>query len=130
MSKAIKPTDLAKALQQELTTYHEDVSERVNEVGRDSIKKLQRLTKANAPVASGSYKRRISTKEEDSEKVSGLKKFIWYVKSPDHRLTHLLVKGHVTRNGGRTKPDPFLQNALDEVLPEYERNTQEAIKNG
>ena len=53
---------------------------------------------------------------------------IWYVKAPDHRLTHLLVHGHATRNGGRTKPDPFLHNALADVLPEYEKAVEEAVK--
>ena len=45
-----------------------------------------------------------------------------------HRLTHLLVHGHATRNGGRTKANPFLKNALDAVLPEYERAVEEAVK--
>ena len=50
------------------------------------------------------------------------------MKAPCHRLTHLLVHGHETRDGGRTRPDPFLKNALDRVLPEYERDVEEAIK--
>ena len=58
----------------------------------------------------------------------GTKKYIWHVKAPDHRLTHLLVHGHATRNGGRTKADPFLQNALDTVLPEYETAVKEAVQ--
>ena len=53
---------------------------------------------------------------------------MWYVKAPDHRLTHLLVRGHATKDGGRTKADPFLENALDVVLPEYEQNAREAVK--
>ena len=57
-----------------------------------------------------------------------MKRYIWYVKAPDHRLTHLLVHGHATRNGGRTKANPFLKNALDDVLPEYERAVEEAVK--
>ena len=57
-----------------------------------------------------------------------MKKFIWYVRPPDHRVTHLLVKGHATRNGGRTKADPFLRNALDQVLPEYEKAVEESLK--
>ena len=56
--------------------------------------------------------------------------YIWYVRAPAHRLTHLLVHGHATKDGGRTKGDPFLKNALDEVLPEYEQRVEEAIKNG
>jgi hypothetical protein len=58
----------------------------------------------------------------------GQKRFIWHVKAPDYRLTHLLVKGHATKDGGRTKANPFLQNALDQVLPEYEKEVEEAVK--
>lgn len=37
----------------------------------------------------------------------------WHVRSPEHRLTHLLAKGHATVDGKRTKSNPFLQDARD-----------------
>ena len=126
MSERIKPDALAAAIQQELDTYSKGVRDRVNEAGRAAAAKLKRLTKANAPVASGSFKKNIAVKEETNE--MGVKKFIWYVKPPDHRITHLLVHGHATRNGGRTKSNPFLKNALDTVLPEYEEQVKEAVQ--
>ena len=126
MSKSVKPENLAAALQQELSIYSDEVVDRVNQAGRDAAKKLQKLTKATAPVASGSFKKNIATKEVDVG--HGMKNFIWYVRPPDHRVTHLLVKGHATRNGGRTKADPFLRNALDQVLPEYEKAVEESLK--
>lgn len=126
MSKAIKPEDLGKAIQAELTLYSERVVQRANEVGRTSANKLKKLTKATAPVASGSFRKNIAVKEVDAG--HGMKKYIWHVKAPDHRLTHLLVHGHATRNGGRTKADPFLANALNTVLPEFEKAMEEAAK--
>lgn len=126
MSKSIAPTALAAAIQKELTNYNTEVVERVNAAGEKAAKKLKKLTKANAPVASGSFKRNITVEEETT--ATGCKKFKWGVKAPDHWLTHLLVHGHATRNGGRTKGDPFLQNALDIVLPEYEQKVEEALK--
>ena len=128
MSKSIKITDLSDAIQQELATYHKDVIERVNEAGRTAAAKLKKLTQASAPVATGSFRKSIAIKEE-LDPVTGTKKFIWHVKAPDHRITHLLVHGHATKNGGRTKANPFLQNALDTVLPEYEKAAEEALKN-
>ena len=127
MSKAIKPSDLASAIQKELTIYSENVTAKVNAAGEASAKKLRKLTKATAPVASGSFKRNIAIKEE-TDPATGMKKFTWYVKEPDHRLTHLLVHGHATKTGGRTKADPFLKNALDQVLPEFEQAVEEALK--
>ena len=127
MAKTIKPSDLGAAIEQELTTYHKSVVDRVNEAGKSAAAKLKKLTKANAPVASGSFKKNIAVKEQTNP-ATGMKQYIWYVKPPDHRITHLLVHGHATRNGGRTKSDPFLKNALDTVLPEYEEQVKEAVQ--
>lgn len=126
MSKAIKPANLAEVIQQELTLYTEGVTERVNEAGKASAEKLRKMTKASAPVVTGSFRKNIAVKEVDSG--HGMKKYIWHVKAPDYRLTHLLVHGHATKTGGRTKADPFLHKALDVVLPEYEQAVKEACK--
>lgn len=126
MSKSVKPGDLGAALQAELRLYSEGVTERVNAAGRTAANKLKKLTKASAPVASGSFKKNIAVKEVDAG--NGMKKFIWHVKAPDHRLTHLLVHGHATKTGGRTKADPFLANAMQTVEPEYEKAVEEAVK--
>ena len=122
-----KPEDLGAVITRELTTYHNEVNEKINNVGRDAVKKLVKITKTKAPVgARGSFKRRIASREDDAG--HGMKTFTWYVKAPDHRLTHLLVHGHATKDGGRTKGDPFLHNALNEVLPEYEQKVEEAVQ--
>ena len=128
MANTIKPADLGAAISQGLELYADDVAERVNDCGRVAVKKLVKLTKGSAPVgATGEFKRSITSREDDAS--HGMKKFTWYVRPPNHRLTHLLVHGHVTPTGGRTKASPFLQNALDQVLPEYEHDIEEAVKN-
>lgn len=112
-----------------LTLYTEQVTEAVNEEGRKAVKELVRQTKAAAPVGHrGAFKRSIAMREDDAG--NGMKKYTWYVKPPNHRLTHLLVNGHATKDGGRTRPDPFLQNALNNVIPDYERKVREAIRRG
>lgn len=121
--------DLGAAIAQELTVYHNEVVEKVDSIGQASIKQLVKLTRSTAPVGQrGEYRKSISSKQLVKKKTGST--YVWYAKSPNHRLTHLLVHGHETRDGGRTKADPFLQNALDTVLPEYEKNVEEAIKNG
>ena len=127
MSKTIKPADLSDAIQKELTTYHKNVVEGVNAAGETAIEKLKKLSKSKAPVASGSFKKNIATKEVTNP-ATGMKSFVWYVRPPDHRLTHLLVHGHATKSGGRTKSNPFLKNAVDAVLPEYEQSVKEAVQ--
>lgn len=127
MAKNIKPDQLAAALQEQLTLYGKQVQEGVNEAGRAAMKKMVKLTKASAPVGErGKFKRAITMTEESTG--VGDKKFTWHVKAPEHRLAHLLAHGHAKKDGGRTKADPFLKNAVDAVLPEYEQAVEEAVK--
>lgn len=126
MGRTVSLENLGEAIEQELTLYAEDVQEGVEAAAQASMKKLVKLTRATAPVgARGSFRKNItSTKKKRGPRDV---QQIWHVKAPDARLTHLLVHGHATKDGGRTKADPFLQNALDQVLPEYEREIREVI---
>lgn len=126
MAKTIKPADLGKVIEEELSVYHEDVTRRINDLSAEAVKSLVQKTKATAPKRTGSFRKNISSKV--LEKSPRGDKYVWYVKAPDHRLTHLLVHGHAKKNGGRVKGDPFLQNALDDVLPAYEEAVEEAVK--
>ena len=129
MANAIKLEDLGGAIAKELTLYGEEVQERVNKAGRKAIKEVERKTKDTAPYDANVYHQHyadlITTTTEKTR--TGDETHIWHVKPPGHRLTHLLVDGHETRDGGRTEGDPFLQNALDDVLPDYEKDVEEAV---
>lgn len=127
MSDRISSSDLSAALARRLTIYGEGIAGRVNAAGETAIKELVQKTKATAPKRSGSFRKHIASTTKEAG--HGMKQYIWYVKAPDHRLTHLLVHGHAKKNGGRTAGDPFLQNALDEILPEYERAVEGALRN-
>lgn len=127
-SNRIALEDLGSAIAKELTVYGKGVQERVNKAGRKAIKEVERKAKDTAPYNARAYHQHyadlIATKTEKAR--SGDETHIWYAKPPGHRLTHLLVDGHETRAGGRTQGDPFLQNALDDVLPDYEKEVEEA----
>lgn len=128
MAKAtIDPSKLGEALREQLAMIHEDVVEKVDAEGEKSVKKLVKLTKASVPERTGDYKKAITYKV--IENPTGCKRFVWGAKAPHYRLTHLLVKGHQKVNGGRVDGDPFLEKSLDTVLPEYEKNVEEALKN-
>lgn len=126
MAKTIKSTDLADAIGGELTIYHENVTRKLNELSEDAVKTLVKKTKTTAPQRTGSFRKNIASKVVE-ESPNG-NTYAWYVKDPDHRLTHLLVHGHQKVNGGRVKGDPFLEKAVSEVLPQYERAVEEAVK--
>ena len=123
----IKPSDLGSAIMEQLGLYCEEKVEAVNAAGERATKKLVSLTKKTAPKRIGDYRKSITYTTTENV-ATGDKEFTWGAKAPHHRLTHLLVKGHPTGNGGRTTGAPFLQNALDIVLPEYEKEVEEALK--
>ena len=129
--RMVRPDELGAALAEELTIYGEAITEAVDLASEQAAKFLVEITRATAPVGRrGSYRRHISYKELTGKSSTRGKTFAWYVKPPDHRLTHLLVNGHATKNGGRTKADPFLRKALDQVLPSYEQKVEEIVKDG
>ena len=121
-----------------LTVYNEEVNEKLRGITQESMKKLVKETKATAPrgrrKGKDQYYRHITADYSGLKRSArGLKgqevSSVWYVRAPDYRLTHLLVHGHATKDGGRTTANPFLQNAVDKVIPEYEQKVQEAIEN-
>ena len=119
--------DVDKAVRQTLTMYAVEVTAAIDAAGEEMVKELVKKTKASAPELGGQFKKNIAAKK--IQRPSG-NLYIWHVKAPFHRLTHLLVHGHANVDGGRTPGSPFLHDALDEVLPEYERKVKEAIRNG
>lgn len=125
MSPSIKPQDLGKALSEMLTTYHAEKLEKVNAAGERAIKKLLKRTKATAPENTGAYAKSLTYTAE--KKPGGDVAYTWGASGPQGRLTHLLVDGHATVDGGRVPGDPFLESALDTVIPEYESDVEEAM---
>lgn len=126
-NRSVEAADFGKALTEQLTLYHEDVIEKVNAAGDNAVKALVKKTRATAPQRRGAFKKSITSVTTENP-VTGDKEYTWGVKAPHHRLTHLLVHGHQAPNGGRVPGDPFLENALNEVLPAYEAAIEEALK--
>ena len=126
-SKKVKPEGLLKEINRELTLYHETVLGRINQAAKEAVGELVKKTKVTAPKQTGEYRKHISSKLLKKSRL-GDETYVWYVKPPDHRLTHLLVHGHAKVNGGRTKADPFLRNAVDDVRADFEKAVEEAVK--
>lgn len=128
-NKKVDVDGLANAITKTLDDYFEKVDINVYRAGHKAITALRDKTIATAPIGNRArFRDHIAAKS--ARKRLDRSEHLWYVKAPEYRLTHLLVHGHATRNGGRTKPNPFLVNALSEVLEEYEKDVEEAVKNG
>lgn len=131
--KALSPADLSAVLTDELTLYSEQVQKQINKAGKKAVDELVRITKDTAPYDVTHHGRHyvscIAASTEKNRHTGDT--YVWYVKPPCYRLTHLLVHGHAKRGGrGRVKGDPFLHNAWDRVRPQYEKEVEEAVKGG
>lgn len=119
--------DLADAIGERLTVYQSETARKILGVTKSTMKRFVKITKQTAPRRTGKFAKAIRSTVEDNGVVGS--KGIWYVGGDEYRLTHLLVNGHQLRQGGRTKGDPFLENALESVADEYIKGIEEAVKN-
>lgn len=129
MAKLTPGDVIGKALDQELKKYHAQVTQGVNAASGRAADKLTKKLRATAPKNSGKYARSIGSTSTTSP-ATGSTTYTVGAKGKHGRLTHLLVHGHATKNGGRTKGNPFFANAVNEVLPEYEKEVKQVIERG
>lgn len=131
--------DIGTQMARVLTIYSEDINEKLRAITTETMKKLVKETKATAPRGrrgkKDAYRKHISGDYRGTKKSArGLQgqdiHAIWYVRPPEYRLTHLLVKGHATSKGTRTRANPFLHNARERAVAEYEQKVQEMLNNG
>ena len=111
----IPPEAFENTLVAYLGQYGSAVAAEAKAVVNLTTEEFVKDTKATAPkrkVAGrppGTYARHISSKV-GTNSIHAYSK-VWYVRSPEHTLTHLLNFGHSLRQGGRWEGDPFLSRS-------------------
>ena len=128
----LQSEELTDAIMDMLTDYKKEVADGIFRVGKKAIKEIERKSIDTAPIGrrvAGDHFRESITSKSEQDRL-GNSTHIWYVKAPNYRLTHLLVHGHATRNGGRTRANPFLKNATEAALKQYLNDVERVIKNG
>ncbi len=128
MAKSISIGDFDKEIEKELMLYSEEITDQVKKINDDVMKTLVKNTKKDANKRTGAYAKAITSKRTKETKRTRVN--TWYVKDPEYRKSHLLEKGHATRNGGRTKAYGFISKNEQIAVKNYEKRVEEAIKNG
>ena len=118
----VKPDQLDQAIREQLETYNADIQKNVNKNLKDVADRT-----ADTLKKGGSYKERTGQYTPDwtvTERPgrSAMQGEEYSVHNRKHyQLTHLLEKGHVTRNGSRTK-------AYQHILPAEQAAQELAVE--
>lgn len=116
----VKVDDLSKEIAKALQTYTVEVSEGMErakiEAANEGVKEL----KQTSPKRTGAYARSWGRKKSNTAQVIHNRRH--------YQLTHLLEKGHATRNGGRTQAQVHIAPAEDKVVKSYEEKIEKVIK--
>lgn len=107
----------SEAVTEELVAAVDVVSQEVNEEIKSHVTFTPR---------SGKYVKAFRIKK-GAESRRG-KTNVWHVANGQHRLTHLLEKGHALRQGGRTRAYPHIQYGEDLAKKRMEELAKEAVK--
>lgn len=106
-----------------LKAYGRDVGNAISEEAKKAAKALVKITKDTAPEKTGEFKKHIAAKENTDG--GG---WLWYVKRPEHAITHLIVRPRVKRDGTLSDPDPFLEKACEKVEADFAEELEKRIK--
>ena len=119
---------LASEIAKELSTYSQEVVQKVNvsseRVGKTAVKQL----KQTSPKRYGDYAKSWTMKTEPE--VGQPHTRIIHAKAPHYRLAHLLEYGHAKVGGGRVEGRPHIRPAEEMVIKEFVAEVEEAIERG
>ena len=120
----IQADELAKAIEEIVGDYTQEVKTAVDNVLGDVAKETVGKVKEKSPVRTGAYKRGWTVTKE---KTATNTRFIVRNKTK-YMLTHLLEKGHANRGGGFTEGTPHIAPAEEWAVNEAYRQVVKEIE--
>ncbi|MCL1789952.1 MAG: hypothetical protein FWG40_01125 [Peptococcaceae bacterium] len=129
MALRVSINDLSAALSKELKEYGLRATAGVKRAVDKSTKIFVDDTKRDAPVGRRGKFSRSPTSKTLNETKNG-KTNVWYVRSPEGSLSHLLKNGHRTRSGGRTRAQDFITANFEQLERNLEIDIKEVLEDG
>lgn len=124
----VKVGDLAQQIANGLSEYSNDVAEKVKNATDTVAKNLLKNIRNDAPERTRKYKKAMRIKTVYEGKFE--KRVRWYVAKSHAFLPQMLERGHVTRNGGRTRAFPHIRKNEEKAKNEFRELIERAIKGG
>ena len=124
MAQRVQIGDMADAIMDEMEKYASIATDSLKDAVKDSAKTVKKEIEANAPAATGRYKKSWRTKatEETSTKLTMV------VHSANrYQVAHLLEHGHAKRGGGRVAAIPHIAPAEEKGISELEKKIEEGL---
>lgn len=119
---------LTAEIDEALTVYSREVVEMIDvsseKVGKSAVKRLKEIS----PKLYGDYAKSWKMKSDSAFGQPAAR--IIHVAKPHYRLAHLLEYGHAKAGGGRVEGKPHIRPVEQEVIEEFTREVEEAIRNG
>ena len=117
--------DFTEQLNDLLYLYADNVTDEVKAAGTEVAKEAVRKLKAESPKRTGKYSRGWKYKKV-FENASEQRIKVYDTK---YQLTHLLEKGHKSRNGGMVKARKHIAPVEQWVQEEFEKRVRETVQN-
>lgn len=122
----MKPDQLAETIIQTLLKYPpamaDAIKKAIDKLTNNGVQKL----KNSSPRRTGRYASGWRKKEVENVR---LKKRNVIHNARYYRLTHLLEKQHLLRNGKRSKAQPHIEAVEQEIIKELPKEIESAVKN-
>lgn len=113
-------SSLASEIAKALSEYSEELENEVDEIGKEVAEEAVSELKQTSPKRYGKYAKNWKVKR--NKKGS----YVVHNAAPTYRLTHLLERGHVLRNGGRSHSFTHIQPVEEKVIENFEKRIKEA----
>lgn len=119
--------NLSNRIIKELKTYADTTSEKVKEAVKNVSKTVKEDIENTAPKHTGKYAKSWAVKMvKETENALTL---VVHSKNK-YQLTHLLEYGHAKRGGGRVEARAHIAEAESKAVRSFEKEIEEAVKNG